>query len=52
MRKNYDGLRITTLFQKFSTNVIPAKAGIHALLQRWIPAFAGMTELLITFETM
>ena len=23
--------------------VIPAKAGIHALYWRWIPAFAGMT---------
>ncbi|HLD45156.1 MAG TPA: hypothetical protein VJC18_06940, partial [bacterium] len=23
--------------------VIPAKAGIHALLKLWIPAFAGMT---------
>jgi hypothetical protein len=29
-------------------NVIPAKAGIHssafALAERWIPAFAGMTN--------
>jgi hypothetical protein len=26
-----------------STTVIPAKAGIHNVHQRWIPAFAGMT---------
>jgi hypothetical protein len=35
---------------KYLSFVIPAKAGIQFQRRRWIPAFAGMTSLLVSVE--